>query len=341
MGRKTTRSMAATPEKLAEVNPENMRLKKEFLGYLKSLSRSSETIKVYDSDLNIFFCWVVDNAANKFFVDVSKRDIVAFQNYMLESGCSAARVRHLKAALSSLSNYIENILDDEFPNFRPIIRKIENPANETVREKTVLTREQVQSCLDHLVEHKKFKQACFFALAAYSGRRKAELARFKVSYFDDANIICGSLYKTPEKIRTKGHGKNGKMLTCYTLSKPFKPYFDLWMEERQRLGIESEWLFPDVHDTTKPIGVSTMNSYANSFSRIMGVPFYIHALRHFFTTSLIKAGIPDSVVTDIVGWESTDMCKVYTDIELDDQFGKYFANGEIVTQDKKGFDDLS
>ena len=55
MGRKTTRSMAATPEKLAEVNPENMRLKKEFLGYLKSLSRSSETIKVYDSDLNIFY----------------------------------------------------------------------------------------------------------------------------------------------------------------------------------------------------------------------------------------------------------------------------------------------
>ena len=57
--------MAATPEKLAEVNPENMRLKKEFLGYLKSLSRSSETIKVYDSDLNIFFCWAVCRRVQK------------------------------------------------------------------------------------------------------------------------------------------------------------------------------------------------------------------------------------------------------------------------------------
>lgn len=340
MGRKTTRSMAATPEKLAEVNPENMRLKKEFLGYLKSLSRSSETIKVYDSDLNIFFCWAVDNAANKFFVDVSKRDIVAFQNYMLEAGCSAARVRHLKAALSSLSNYIENILDDEFPNFRPIIRKIENPVNETVREKTVLTSEQVQSCLDHLVEHKKFKQACFFALAAYSGRRKAELARFKVSYFDDANIICGSLYKTPEKIRTKGHGRNGKLLTCYTLSKPFKPYFDLWMEERQRLGIESEWLFPDVHDTTKPIGVSTMNSYANSFSRIMGVPFYMHALRHFMTSELARANLPDSAIQMLIGWDSADMVGVYKDIDADEEFSKYFKDGEIVAPKATSIEDL-
>lgn len=340
MGRKTTRSMAATPEKLAEVNPENMRLKKEFLGYLKSLSRSSETIKVYDSDLNIFFCWAVDNAANKFFVDVSKRDIVAFQNYMLEAGCSAARVRHLKAALSSLSNYIENILDDEFPNFRPIIRKIENPVNETVREKTVLTSEQVQSCLDHLVEHKKFKQACFFALAAYSGRRKAELARFKVSYFDDANIICGSLYKTPEKIRTKGHGRNGKLLTCYTLSKPFKPYFDLWMEERRRLGIESEWLFPDAHDTTKPIGVSTMNSYANSFSRIMGVPFYMHALRHFMTSELARANLPDSAIQMLIGWDSADMVGVYKDIDADEEFSKYFKDGEIVAPKATSIEDL-
>ena len=84
-----------------------------------------------------------------------------------------------EAALSSISNFIENILDDEYPNFRSVVRKIENPVNEPVREKTVLAKEQVQSCLDYLVEHKKYEQACFLALAAYSGRRKSELARFK------------------------------------------------------------------------------------------------------------------------------------------------------------------
>lgn len=340
MGRKTARSMSATPEKMADVNLENLRLKKDFLSYLKSVNRSDETIKVYDSDLNIFFCWVVDNASNKFFVDMSKRDIVSFQNYILEAGCSPARVRHLKAALSSLSNYISNILDDEYPNFRPIIKKIENPVNETVREKTVLTKEQVDLCLNYLVEHKEFKKACFFALAAYSGRRKSELARFKVSYFDDKNIIFGSLYKTPEKIKTKGRGKNGKPLTCYTLAKQFKPYLDMWIEERERLGIESEWLFPDKKDPDKPISVSTMNSYANSFSRILGVPFYMHALRHFMTSELARANLPDSAIQMLIGWDSADMVNVYKDIDADEEFGKWFSNGEIVAQKQSGLSDL-
>lgn len=35
--------------------------------------------------------------------------------------------------------------------------------------------------------------------------------------------MYGSLYKTPEKIKTKGRGSRGKLLTAYTLSKPFKP----------------------------------------------------------------------------------------------------------------------
>ena len=81
--------------------------------YLRSVDRSELTINVYENDLLIFFCWVVDNAKNKFFTEVNKRDIMMFQNYALQQGCSASRVRHLKAALSSISNFIENILYKE------------------------------------------------------------------------------------------------------------------------------------------------------------------------------------------------------------------------------------
>lgn len=188
-----------------------------------------------------------------------------------------------------MSNYICNILDDEYPDFRPIIKKIENPVNQAIREKTVLTDEQVQMILDKLVETGRYEQACFFALAIYSGRRKSELLLFKVPYFDDENIIYGSLYKTPEKIRTKGRGVNGKMLTCYVLAKPFKPYFDLWMKQREERGIESEWLFPDKDDPSNHIQVSTANSWAEMYSRISGLNIYLHSLRHAFTTNLARA----------------------------------------------------
>ena len=43
------------------------------------------------------------------------------------------------------------------------------------------------------------------------------LTRFKASYFDKENLICdGALYKTPEKMQTKGRGQRGKLLDVYT-----------------------------------------------------------------------------------------------------------------------------
>ena len=103
-----------------------------------------------------------------------------------------------------MSNYIENILQDEdedFENFRSIIGKIESPKNEAVREKTIIPDDDVDKFLDKLVSEERYQQACAFALAAMSGARKSELLRFKVEYFDENNIVYGGLYKTP-KIKT-------------------------------------------------------------------------------------------------------------------------------------------
>lgn len=186
-------------------------------------------------------------------------------------------MRRVKATLSSMSNYVENMLDDEFEDFRPIVKKIENPVNEKVFTKTVLKDEQLEKLLNILVEKKKYDQACMLALAMNSGRRKSELPRFKVSYFDDENIIYGSLYKTPEQVKTKGRGSRGKMLTLYVLSKPFKPYFDLWMNYRRENGIESEWLFPKKvvgKYVDEPMNSKTLESWAETFSEILNVDFY-------------------------------------------------------------------
>ncbi len=341
MGRKTKQNRICTPELIAQVNPKNIRLKNDFLEYLRSTGKAETTIKAYTNDLDIFFVWVLQNAGNKYFPEVSKRDIVAYQNWLLRNNeNSPARVRRLKSTLSSLSNYIEAIMDDELPNFRSIVRKIENPVNEPVREKTVLSEEQADRLLSYLTEHGQVAKACCFALARYSGRRKSELVRFKVSYFDDENIIYGSLYKTPEKIRTKGRGVNGKMLTCYVLSKPFKPYFDAWMKRREELGIESEWLFPDGDDPSMPMPISTLNSWAETFSNILGIPVYWHSLRHFFTTSLAKANLPDSVIKTIIGWESLEMVDIYKDIDDEEEIGKYFQDGKIVGQKQAELSDL-
>lgn len=340
MGRSTKMNSITSAEKLAQVNPENTQLLRDFLDYLRSVQRSETTIHGYENDIQIAWVWCLENNGNKFFVDWTKRNIVAYQNWLLNSNRnSPARIRRLKASLSSLSNFIEGVLDDEYPNFRNIINKVENPINRPVREKTVWDDEELDDLLEKLIDTKNYEKACFLALAMYSGRRKAELCRFKVSDFDDDKLVCdGALYKSAP-IKTKGRG-GGKMISCYTLAKKFKPYLDLWLNRRAELGIQSEWLFPNQKDVTECVSISTINSWSNTFSRLSGRPAYIHSLRHYFTTSLAKAGIPDGVIQSIVAWESSDMVRVYKDIDADEEIGMYFKNGDISVPDKKGFGDI-
>ncbi len=219
MSRKTKMNSITSPELLAQVNPDNMQLLADFLDYLRSVQRSETTIAGYENDIQIAWVWCLQNNHNEFFVKWTKRNVVAYQNWLLNSNeNSPARIRRLKASLSSLSNYICNVLDDEFPEFRNIINKVENPVNRPVREKTVWEDEELDQLLDKLIEKKWFDKACYLALAMYSGRRKAELCRFKVSDFDDDKLVCGgALYKSAP-IKTKGRG-GGKMINCYTLAR--------------------------------------------------------------------------------------------------------------------------
>ena len=341
MGRKTKMNNITSPELLEQVNPENLQLLNDFMDYLKSVQKSEGTIKSYENDIQIAWVWCLKHNGNKFFVEWTKRNVVAYQNWLInENGNSPARVRRLKASLSSLSNFIESVLDDEFPMFRNIINKIESPVNQPVREKTILTDEQIDLLLGKLTEKGYYDKACAVALAVYSGRRKAELLRFKVSDFDDDKLVCGgALYKSAP-IKTKGRGAQGKMLECFCLAKQFKPYFDRWMKYRKENGIDSEWLFPDSVDPTKHLQISTMNSWANTFSKIIGVPYYWHCARHAMVTNFKRAGIPDSVIQQYVGWSSIEMVGVYNDTTADEQLGMYFTEDGIVTPEQKGFAEI-
>ena len=339
MARKTVMNKLTSDEKTALINKNNLRLKDDFLLYLKSVQRSPGTIGGYDNDLLIVFTYMLDYLDNKDFQKLTKRDLIGLQNWLISNGNGSARVRRVKAAISSLSNYCENILADDDPDFagyRSIVKKIENPPLQAVREKTVWKDEELEALLGKLMEKEKFERACFVALGMYGGRRKSELCRFRVSDFDDAHLVCdGALYKS-DPIQTKG----GKMLECYTLAKRFKPYLDAWMHKREEDGVESEWLFPDAADPTQPIKVAKVNSWTDSLTKLAGKDFYIHSLRHYFVSALSREGIPDNVIVQIIGWSSSEMFNVYNDNSKDAQLAQFFKNGDIAVPQERSFGDL-
>lgn len=345
-GRKTVYNNITTEDKVAQILPENKELMEEFLDYLKSVDRSKGTITQYKSDLKIFFVYNLENNKNKRFTEISKREFTRFQNHAInEWGWSPKRVRRVKSTISSLSNYIENILDEEeeYSGYRGVIRKIESPADEVVREKTVFEPEEIQKLLDALIEKKKYMRACIVSLAVNSGRRKSELPRFKTSYFNEENIIFGSLYKTPEQVKTKGRGSRGKMLTLYTFKHDFDPYLKIWMDERERLGIDSQWLFPKKVNgeyVDEPIEPDTLDNWTDGFSKILGKAFYWHSLRHFWTTQALKSSLPSNVVQELCGWSSSDMVNLYDDSTAEDTFAEYFDENGIKKVEKKKLSDI-
>lgn len=110
-GRKVQRNSIVTNELLAQVNPENIDLGNDFLDYLRSVDRAGSTIDQYKNDLKIFWVYLLQHCNNKFFVELSKRDISKYQSYCLtEWKWSPARMRRVKSTLSSLSNYVVVVL---------------------------------------------------------------------------------------------------------------------------------------------------------------------------------------------------------------------------------------
>ena len=334
MGRSTVYNHIVSKEKMDMVNPENIELGEDWLEYLQSIDRSPQSIVAYRNDLKIFWVWNLEFNKNKFFTDLTKREIAKFQNHALNTwGWSPNRIRRVKSCLSSLSNYIENVLDDEeeFQNFKPIIRKIENPVKNVVREKTVLSDEQVENLLDTLVERKEYERAAGVAIVAFSGMRKAELLQMKVEYFNEDHFVYDAMWKT-DKIRTKGFGRLGHQMEKFVLYGA-KPYIDLWLQYRKENGIESEWMF--VTKTRQEDGSyifharKDVSAWTEEFTDILGEDFYFHCLRHYTCTRLHRLNLPSHVIQEFFGWASSEMLQIYNDVTAEDEFEKYFDKNGV------------
>jgi len=348
IGRKTKYNKIATEEKLQKVNPKNIALLDEWEIYLRTTGKSPKTIYNYKSDIQIFFVWLMEYRDNKFFVDVKAKDIMFFQNFCLETwGWGPCRMRREKDCLSSLANYVERMCEDEYPQFRNIIRKVDSPGKVAVREKTILTDEDVEIVFDELVANEDYQIACIFALALYSGSRRAELVEFESDFFEKENVVFGSLYKTPKKIKTKGQN-GGKYIFKYTLKKPFDRYIYLWKRERRKLGIDDQqYLFvtKDENGKYKQMAESALTYYADKITKILnnhGIDktFYWHCCRHYFTTHLASSGLPYEVIKDVVGWADLSLVQIYDDRDREDELGKYFNENGIIAQNKKSISDL-
>jgi len=317
MTRKTFKKKIVTDETMEKVNPENKKLANRFLKH-KSLTTSPLTVKNYSSDLDIVFSYLVLEKENEFFIDLKKFDIIEmFSFFANELKWGSARQNRCRSTLSSLSIFVERVLDDLHPDFKGIVLSaIESVPNSPRRDKTILSDEQVESLLKHLSEKNKNQEACWLALAVASGARFKEILRFSIPILDNAKDAFEGVFLETEPIKVKGRGVDGRKKEQYIMKDVFLPYYSVWKEEREKIllekNLEHDSLF--IRKNGAPATDGTVRSWIRSMGKFLGEDLYAHSLRHFLVTKLTLKGIPQELIIALLGWKSGGaMFDIYND----------------------------
>lgn len=278
------------------------------------------------------------------------KDIIRWNSYILEEfEWSSSRANRVKAVLNGLGDYIEKVEqedDEDLKDYRNLFTKFEGLPKEAVRKKSVFSKEEIDLIIDKLVENGKIQEACAIAFATSSGCRKSEIARIKFDWFSDENIIYDSFWKTPEQIVTKGKKGTTVLQTKYTLISSFEKMLNLWKEEREKLGIDSEWLFVKYNsqeDKWEQANDKTLDNFARYINslEIVDKHFYWHSMRHWLVTYLSENKIPNDTIQSLFSWATSDMVNLYNDRDTAiDNLGEFFSKDGIKEVKKNGLSDL-
>ena len=99
------------------------------------------------------------------------------------------------------------------------------------------------------------------------------------------------------------------------------------MERRAALNISNEWLFVTKSgDEYVQATTDTFNSWANTIGRYCDKPFYWHSMRHLFVSNLVRDGMSDSDIVEVVGWADSSMVQVYNDVPATERLSAFFAS---------------
>ena len=304
--------------------------------FANNVELSNRTIKAYQSNLKIWFKWVMDNLGNKPQTEIRGLDFKRFQNWLISLEHSSADISNKRAAVSSLNNYIMVYYEREYPTFRNFINaSIKKPEKSFVYDKVPPTKSEMEHLISELEKsdiRDKYQKIAYLKFTWENGCRRAETLQIMKDIVNSELIVKKrtvkledgtevekevKYYLTP-KIRCKGKGKTGKVRRL-----KFSDYsmdaFKKWLEERGE--DDCPFMFVSKYGgKVDQITPSTLNYWcAETFSPILGRRFHPHALRESRATYIVvEEGQNIEAAQALLGHESSETTRIYV-IKDDDE----------------------
>ena len=289
-----------TEQMWLQVNAEYRELAEEFVSVQ---NHSKETKKQYVSGLRQFGWYLCDSMNNKKLHKVTKRDFLRYMSYLRDNRkMSSSGIGFKKACVSSLCNYIENVIVGEedykdYALFRNFTRGLPPIPKNTVYEKVKVTHAEYKEMMDVLESDENYLGMAWLAVAFNVGARRSEIKQFK-SEIVNYDFPEESSFIYTHNVRLKGRGEDGKV-EPYMMNREALDYVKLWLEKR---GYDHEYIF-----TTKSNGsISQMSSSwadyfcANVLSDILGRRINPHLFKASCVTYLLEQGVKLELVSKFV-----------------------------------------
>ncbi|MGZ9868112.1 tyrosine-type recombinase/integrase [Priestia endophytica] len=287
-----------TDERWSKVNDDYRMLVEEFISVQ---NHSPQTKKQYISGLKQFGWYICDSMNNKPLYKITKRDVLRYISYLRDNRkLSSSALSFKKACVSSLCNYIENVVADEDENyktFRNFTRGLPAIPKNKVYEKVKVTYDEYKEMMKVLEGDENYLGMAWLATAFNVGARRSEIIQFKTEILDypfpeDATFIYS------HNVRLKGAGEDGK-IEPYMINKEALEYMKLWVEKR---GYDCEYIFSTKYGTD---GKQMSKSWADYFctnilSDILGRRINPHLFKASCVTYLLEMGVKLELVSKYV-----------------------------------------
>lgn len=314
-----------TDEMWQNVFEEHRNLTEEFLEVNTHLSLQSK--KQYTSGLRQFFYFVHITLKDKPMWEISKRDFLRYLSFLDNHKMSSSGKSFKKACVSSLCNYIENvILDDEpkYSNFRNFTKGLPAIPKNQVYDKVKITRDEYEFMLNELRKQGNFLGMAWLAVAWLVGARRSEILQFK-SEIINYDIPEGQNYVLSNIVRGKGSSEDGKPLKFMINLEALK-YIKLWLKNR---GYEHEYIFTIKYNgNIKQISETWADDFcAKTLSNILGRRVNPHIFKSSCISELLEQGVDIALVSKYVAHHNdiSTTSKFYDLRDFEEEKNKIFS----------------
>lgn len=284
-----------TDQMWGKVLLEHRELVDEYLQVNSQLSPQS--IKQYTSGLRQFFYWVHKELKDKPLYKITKRDFLKYMSMLDSYGMSSSGKGFKKSCVSSLCNYIENVVADDDVNykmFRNFTKNLPGIPKNRVYNKIAVTKEEYDLMIKVLLEQENYLGCAWTAVAFNVGARRSEIRQFKVEILNYP-IPEGQNYVLSHNVRLKGRGEDGK-IDKYMINLEALKYMKLWVEKR---GYEHEYIFTTKNK--KQISETWADDFCmNVLSPIVGRRINVHIFKASCCTYLLDQGVDIKLVSKYI-----------------------------------------